>query len=383
VPAGAVNAGDESTFRAAFTTDATTAIDLTADITLTCGGGGEPNRSATAGPLTIDGHGHTITQTCPGAGVLQMNGTASLSFANVTITGGTEPASGGGIKSKGPVTLTNTTVQGNTAGSTGGGISALAPLGSVTLVSSTVRNNTAAGGAGGIETAGTATLTNSTVDHNTVTAGGGGGISAVSGVTLLQSTISANTATAGGGGIAAASVTSTNSTITNNTAGAAGGGGLTTPTTSLSYTTIAQNSSPSGANLFTVNLSSFGSVVVLPLGGGTNCVAPVPASSGFNYSDDTSCGFTLASQGDRQNAPDPHLGPLAANGGLTQTRVPQAGSPLIDAIPNAFCQTAPLAIEVTTDQRSLPRPSPGSGACDVGSVEVQVTPLVVTPLFTG
>jgi hypothetical protein len=76
------------------------------------------------------------------------------------------------------------------------------------------------------------------------------------------------------------------------------------------------------------------------------------------------------------------LGPLADNGGPTQTRLPQQGSPLLDAIPAAEC-----APEIATDQRGVARPQ--GGFCDIGAVEVEVvapvpvTPVVVTPRFTG
>jgi hypothetical protein len=368
-PAGATPAFDEASFRAAWTADATTSIDLTADITLTCPGG-TSIRSATAGPLTVDGHGHTIMQTCAANGVLQADGTASTAFANITLTGG-QANTGGGLKTKGPTTFTNSQVIGNAAVSSGGGISALAPLGTVTLTNSSVANNQSAAGGGGIETAGTATLTDSTVDHNTTT-GGGGGIAAVAGVTLTRSTISHNTSTAGGGGIGAASVTATNATISNNTAGVAGGGGITAGTATLAYTTLAQNQSSLGANLIAPTLTSFGSVVALPIGGGANCVTTLTNSDGYNFADDSSCSFNQAGIGDRQNAGNPNLGALGNNGGPTATLLPQTGSPLIDAIPDPACQTAPLATGITTDQRSLARPSLPSGACDVGAVEVQV-----------
>ena len=74
---------------------------------------------------------------------------------------------------------------------------------------------------------------------------------------------------------------------------------------------------------------------------------------------------------------DPKLAALANNGGPTPTRLPLAGSPLIDAIPLASCQ-ADGATGITTDQRSLPRPS-GPG-CDIGAVEVQPTDLIATPV---
>ena len=86
--------------------------------------------------------------------------------------------------------------------------------------------------------------------------------------------------------------------------------------------------------------------------------------------------------GDRQSAGNPDLAPLAGNGGPTQTRLPQTGSPLIDGVPVASCQ-ADGATGVTTDQRGVTRPQ-GTG-CDIGAVEVAVaaTPLAVVPNFTG
>lgn len=61
-PARAVTVVDEATFRAAWSNPTETRIDLTRDITLTCGGGSVQRDSST--PLIVDGHGHSITQTC-------------------------------------------------------------------------------------------------------------------------------------------------------------------------------------------------------------------------------------------------------------------------------------------------------------------------------
>lgn len=114
----------------------------------------------------------------------------------------------------------------------------------------------------------------------------------------------------------------------------------------------------------------------------------VTHSNGSNWDDDASCLFG-AGPGDHSNGGDPQLGSLANNGGPTQTQPPLTGSPLIDAIPDSACQTAPLATGIATDQRGLPRPSPAGGACDIGAVEIQVVasvvpiPVVITPRFTG
>jgi hypothetical protein len=116
-----------------------------------------------------------------------------------------------------------------------------------------------------------------------------------------------------------------------------------------------------------------------------NCAGVTTTSNGFNFSDDASCGFTAAT--DKENAGDPGLGPLANNGGPTQTRLPQSGSPLIDAIPTASCQ-ADGASGITTDQRGVTRPQ-GPG-CDIGAVEVEVAgpaapaaPVQAVVRFTG
>jgi hypothetical protein len=181
----------------------------------------------------------------------------------------------------------------------------------------------------------------------------------------------------------------TNSTVSGNTSSSVSsppGGGVSAGSVSLVYATVIGNTAPTAANINTPvggapTLTSFGSVVVLPQGGGTNCVG-VTTSNGYNWDDDGSCGFG-AGPGDHSNGGNPLLGPLANNGGPTQTRLPLSGSGLIDAVPNGACQLDG-ASGITTDQRGFARPSPSGGACDIGAVEVQVAaPVVITPKFTG
>jgi CSLREA domain-containing protein len=86
----------------------------------------------------------------------------------------------------------------------------------------------------------------------------------------------------------------------------------------------------------------------------------------YNIETGDTCGFSAAN-GDLINT-DPILGPLADNGGLTQSRLPQTGSPAIDLIPasSAYCGGH--------DQRGTLRPtdddSNGQAACEAGSVEI-------------
>ena len=399
-PAGAVGPGcqagnievttnTDAALRAAFTTANTAAsgpstICIDSGLgTITLLGGTElAYTQATTPGLTVLGNGITISGN-NASRVIDNNTPGPLTLNGVTITGGNAPVAGGGVFSLGVVTLTNSTISGNTASAGGGG--GIDANGAVTVTNSTVSGNHSSGDGGGIDLGGTSqtiTLTDSTVSGNTAGGDGGGTHSgagsgaAPSRAVLIRSTVSGNTATGDGGGVDANSVTATNSTITGNTA--AQSGGIRAADTTLVYTTVVQNTAPSGANVDSTTLTSFGSVVALPLGGGANCTGTT-TSKGFNFSDDASCGFTAAT--DKQNAGDPKLGALANNGGPTQTRLPQSGSPLIDAIPLASCQ-ADGASGITTDQRSLARPS-GPG-CDIGAVEVQAAaPVVITPKFTG
>jgi hypothetical protein len=238
--------------------------------------------------------------------------------------------------------------------------------------------------------------------------GGGGALFALGNAIITNSTLTGNAAGGGGAVFAFGSITVVNSTITGNSSPNVGdfagfGGGLEAPDITLIYATVVGNSSPSGANIqidSTDTLVSFSSVVGTPLGGGDNCHfggGQSTTSNGYNYSDDSSCGFTNTGLGDHQNVADLGLGALGDNGGNTPTMLPGAGSPLLDATPLAACQSGG-ATDITTDQRDLPRPS-GTG-CDVGAVEVQVaavtttttaatttttapTPVIVAPQFTG
>lgn len=365
-PAGAVTVSTEAELRAAFASESQ--IDLAADIVLTdCTGGGAVERSAAnTDPVTLEGHGHTILQTCQDNVFLQ-DGSGLFTARNVTITGGHASGNGGGIFAAGPLTVENTTIAFNRANAAGGGIGS---QGLVTLRRSTIASN--------------------------VSSGVGGGISAgpdSPGVTLVGSTVRDNV----GGGVSTVpsapqvSVTGVNSTIAANTngPGSLGSGIFSGGSTTLVYTTLVGNTAENFGNLDTTTLESFGSVIARS-GGTGNCLAKT-TSHGYNFSDDDLCGFTDPT--DHENAGDPRLGPLADKGGPTATMLPDPGSPLIDAIPVASCQ-ADGAAGIAVDQRGVTRPQ-GAG-CDIGAVEVEVppvpptppvpqpvVPVTVTPRFTG
>jgi pectate lyase-like protein len=89
-PAAAVEVSTEAELKAAFATESQ--IDVQADIVLTdCTDGGAVERmAAVTDPVTVDGHGHTIRQTCTDNVFLQ-SGPGLLTIHDLTITAGTRP----------------------------------------------------------------------------------------------------------------------------------------------------------------------------------------------------------------------------------------------------------------------------------------------------
>jgi len=378
----------------------TVVLTAGATYTLLCSEGGQLAHDP-ATPLTIVGNGATITieSTCEER-ILDHTGDVDglLRLENLTITGGniTAGGDGGGVHSDGPVEIVGSTFTDNhvAPGSSSGG--ALSTQSTVSITDSYVSGNSSSGLGGGLLAGDGATVTRTSIVGNTGnTSGGsvsGAGIAGFDGdITVVASTVSGNVSPGpdgAGGGIAIydgdGTVTIVNSTVTGNSVTNGPGGGVFAEDVVLVYATVTGNSAPTAANLETLTLTSFGSVVTGPTGGGDNCLVRSPDSLGWNFADDDSCSFTNVANGDREGAGlDPVLGALGGNGGPTATRLPQSGSPLIDAIPNAACQTPPVAVGITTDQRGFARPEAAGGACDIGAVEVQIEPVVVTPTFTG
>jgi hypothetical protein len=381
-PAGAVTVDNEPDLRTAFADPAETEIVLANDIDLENCAEGDLDRFVGVDPLqplTIDGQGFTIRQTCDER-VMDTEG--ELTLENVTVTGGNElDSSGGGIHfgddGTPSLTVRNSTITGNRAagGGSGGGIDGFDGE-FVVVVDSTISDNFAGDTGGAIRVAPTTTFLRSTISGNSIEGdtGRGGGIDGDTGTVLLV-----------------------NSTVVGNTnPGEEEGGGIYGREVTAVYSTITQNTSSLGANIAVEDpgpLNLFGTVIAQPLGGGENCLFeldPTTVSSGYNFSDDASCALTDPT--DVEDGGDPLLGLLAANGGPTLTRLPQLGppvSPLIDAIPVSACGDGDaLAGEaVTTDQRGVARPQPilDPPGCDIGAVEVEPPPepIVLEPTFTG
>ena len=236
---------------------------------------------------------------------------------------------------------------------------------SLTARGLTIRNGNLDAGAG-VLVQGTFILENGVIADNAGSSGGG--VFSTGSTTITESLIINNSAVPNdGGGLFAANGTLTlvNSTVASNSATGIGGGLVTTaqggsPQVSINNVTFAGNSASNGGGIFfwSGTMSVGNTIVANSLGGG-NCSGVQPISSlGNNLSSDGTCNFSAS--GDLLNT-NPLLGPLADNGGPTQTLALLAGSPAIDAGNSETC--------AATDQRGVTRPQ--GDACDIGAFEFQ------------
>ena len=208
-----------------------------------------------------------------------------------------------------------------------------------------------AGGAGaGILNRGTLTVTNSTFSGNNAPAtSAGGGIANLGTLTVTNSTFSGNTA-GDGGGIFTNSLqqlTVTNSTFSGNSAVFRGGGIFTSASPATLRNTIVANS-PSGGT----------------------CDGTI-TDGGYNLDDGTTCGFSTANNS--QPSTNPLLGPLADNGGPTQTHALLTGSLAIDKGDSSIATTDQRGESRPHDFANIPNATGGDGS-DVGAYEEQAPP---------
>ncbi len=349
---------------------------------------------------------------------------SNMTVSGMTISGskyiGSAPIAGC-LYSAGNITLTDTTVTGciiapatTTFESRGGAIFA---LGNVLLTNSTVSGNYAVGASnygalgGGIYAGGGVSLTNSSVSGNTALGGKdgdgfGGGIYAKAGLIALKSTLSDNSAgpgqdadySAGGGAFVVASdnvifkystvtgnqavrnsalavkagtgsysVTIENSTFSENYASSIQTVGTYVATT-VSNSTIAFNraaesavDSPVGIysnQTITMQSSIFANNIAVT--GGDNDIYSIVSLTGANnlIISTSNTGVPLGTLNSC-----PLLGPLANNGGPTQTLALLAGSPAINTGNNTE--------GFTDDQRSSGFGRVVGSAADIGAYELQ------------
>jgi len=345
----------------------------------------------------------TITDSTFSANAAQRFGGGAFNSADatMTITGSTfddntawRPGpsqggwAGGGIYSKGTLTIWDSRITRNetpnTTGPGGGGIFNDA-RGSVAVTGTLFSGNSTRASGGAIRTVrGAIQIENSTFSDNSANESRGGAIAVVLDATLsiVDSTFTGNTAGLGGAIISRLNsmVSITDSTLTGNLAVFGGGGILTSElaTVTIRNSTLSNNSSESGGGIFN-NSGSTVNVKNTIIAGNTAVAAHADVigpfnSQGRNLIGDvgSATGFADGVNGDQVGGAgnpviNPLLGPLADNGGPTQTHALLPGSPAIDAGDPQF--TPPP----DTDQRGFPRILDGDGdgvaTVDIGAVE--------------
>lgn len=342
--------------------------------------------------------------------VLEADTGTTTSITGLTISHGQAPvisggAFSGGILSEGNMTLDGVVVRDNHAAVTGAPAATVSALGggirsdggTLTLVRSTVKNNdatavtsgtgTAIAKAGGIDLESSAILQihHSTINGNqasaTITSGTdgsatnstGGGISQGSGtLTIDESTITGNTATGAGGVNAFASDSAEGGGVDQNS------GSLTVTGSTVSGNATSVPAGPheaaSGANFeLGVGGTFQDSIVANPIGA-SNCGQGTFTSNGYNLEDTDTCNFTQTT--DISNK-DPMLGPLAANGGPTQTMELLQGSPAIDQGKSFFGATTDqrdTGFPRISDSPAIPNPTPDGDGSDIGAFERDSVP---------
>jgi hypothetical protein len=338
--------------------------------------------------ITIQGEGATIQRSSvaltPSFRIFHVRPNGDLTINKTTIRNG-KGAIGAGIYNKGgKLKVVDSIVRNNSAagGLDAGGIGN--ENGTAVITRSSIINNTTSYYAGGVFNDGgnaDLTVTDSTISGNNSTAYRGGGlVNLVGTVKVVNSTISGNvSSTQGAGGIfnwLGGKVTLVNSTVSNNTSTLYAGGIFNSGSTLvLINTTVFNNKDQASTGIYGGVAGNGGGTIKLKnsiisnnkAGGVSNtpsdCGGTAITSLGHNIAGDATCALSGTAD---LNSTNPMLGALANNGGLTQTHMPLAGSPALNAIPAGDC-TLQNGNPVDEDQRGVPRPQ--GSACDIGSVE--------------
>ncbi|MEM1096836.1 MAG: T9SS type A sorting domain-containing protein [Bacteroidota bacterium] len=270
--------------------------------------------------LTLDGStlpsGITVSRGSGTGRILDVEADRTVTIKRLALTGGTDGTIAGIVSNLGTLALEEVTVSGGAAPVAAGVFNS--GTGHLTLRRSLITGNAASNGAGGVLNSGTLVVESSTIHGNSAPNGGGGVFNSGT-ATLARSTVYGNgSATTGGANIA--------------------------------------NSNDGGPGELHLISTAVGGALAGPDCANTGTIATMSRT----LIEDGTCAPTLSG--------NPMLSALASNGGPTQTLIPQAGSPLIDA---GSCNGQ------TVDQRGEARPVDATSianaddGCDIGAAELQ------------
>ncbi len=290
------------------------------------------------------------------------------SLTDVTFSDNTANRGGGMYNGVSSPTLTDVRFSSNSADN-GGGMYHMG--GNPALTNVTFSDNSADNGGGMYNMGGNPTLTNVSFNGNSANRGGGM-FNTSSNPSLNNVTFSANSAGGNGGGILneSSSPTLTNVTFSGNIANDRGGGLADSDRSRSRLTNVtftgnqASTSSIGGAILLGGDGSILSNVIVWGNTPSENQVGYYYPTAYANITYSIIEGWTLGGTGNRKT--NPSLGPLADNGGFTQTHALGTESSAIGAGDPTKCPA--------TDQRGHLRLIDGSGnastSCDIGAYEL-------------
>ena len=293
-------------------------------------------RNATGTTVTINRSTIDTNSAVNFGGGLYVDGSMTISNSLFT-SNGVSQDTGGGVFNNGSTTILGSTFQGNFCDIGSGG--AIENIGQLTLTSSALIGNHTGNTGGAIRNSGAATVTNSTISGNSVSNDAGAGI-----VNRESGTLTMRL-----------------STVTNNTGRNAAGIDNFAGGTFTIQNSIVVGNNPNGGDAHGAFLSLGHNLI----GNGDNATGLVQGVNGDLVG---TAGIPI----------DAKLGPLADNGGGTQTHALLATSPAIDA-----GQSDGVTF---TDQRGLPRSLDGNDDGiphpDIGAFERFVGFLVNSTLDT-
>jgi CSLREA domain-containing protein len=324
-----------------------------------------PGDDVSISGLTIsDGASGTST----GAGVYSIDADFTLEDSVVTGNEAADADGGGVAVYRGSLTIESSTISGNIAGGEGGGVYTKSDSGAATTIrNSTISGNTAhavyGGGGAYLTFDSPALIENSTIYNNHADNSGGGlfhfgAYDGDPGLTVVASTITHNSAGYSGGGIAGAGDTFR-------------GHDISRP--AVSNTIVSGNTASVGPDVSASYSTTPGTPIPGTLDAAFSLIGSVDPDTTI---DQTIPGSDILGQ-------DPQLGPLAGNGGPTQTQLPANTSPVVNK---------GSAFGLIADQRGLTRPvafpgvpnstAAGADGSDIGAVELPSPPVVipVTPV---
>jgi hypothetical protein len=187
----------ETELRAAWTDPRQTEIELTADIFLQACRSGEPIRES-AWPMTLDGNGHTLRQTCFEKRLLRQDGTGFLLLEDIALTRGGNDGPGAAVTTRGEIEIRDSHVTQNLSEEPGGGIFSMRRA---TIVRSVITGNLANDDGGGVYARrGGVEVYDSIVSANLVD-GSGGAIGSTGDILVVNSHVDGNTTDGDGGAL--------------------------------------------------------------------------------------------------------------------------------------------------------------------------------------